>query len=129
MKKNLKNFVFFLDFISYSPITWVLVGEIFSTEAKAISSSLSGSTSWLAAFIVTKFFSNIRDAIGIGETFFLFAVFAIICTIFVWLTVPETKGRSFREIQRLLGSAQDSDNNDQDDNTTVTSVSQNTIIV
>lgn len=51
---------------------------------------------------MTKFFSNVANAIGMGETFFLYAGFAAGCTLFVWFIVPETKGKSFNEIQRLL---------------------------
>lgn len=104
------------------------VGELFSTEAKAIASSLAGSGSWLIAFIVTKFFQNFVDLIGKGPTFFLFAAFAAICGIFVCFAIPETKGRSFEQIQRALTNRTDN-LDDDDDNTTVTSVSQNTIAI
>lgn len=114
--------------LGLGPIPWVLVGELFSTEAKAIASSLCGSESWLVAFIVTNQFSNVAKSIGKGPTFFGFAGFAAICGIFVFLMVPETKGRSFFEIQRALGDRSNSGQNRADDNnTTVTSVSQNTI--
>lgn len=119
--------------LGLGPIPWVLVAEIFTTEAKAIASSMTGSTSWLIAFIVTKFFSNIRDLIGLGQTFFVFAGFAAICTVFVSAMVPETKGKSFNEIQRSLCNGASTDNhnhNDLDDNhTTDTNASENTIAI
>lgn len=116
--------------LGLGPVPWVLVGEIFTTEVKAITSSLSGSTSWLVAFLVTKFFSNIRDLIGIGQTFFIFAVFAAICTVFVLVFIPETKGKSFNEIQRSLQSGISNRSEDVDDNsTTITNASQNTIAI
>lgn len=110
------------------------MAEIFTTEAKAVASSMTGATSWLIAFIVTKFFSNIRDLIGIGQTFWAFAVFAAVCTIFVAGMVPETKGKSFNEIQKSLlnGSSTDNHNNhnEHDDNhTTDTNASENTIAI
>lgn len=109
--------------LGLGPVPWVLCGELFNQEVKAIGSSLTGSTSWLIAFIVTKFFSNVRDLIGISSTFFIFAVFAAICTVFILIVVPETKGKSFNEIQRSLVS----DVSEIDDNqTTVTSAPQNT---
>lgn len=113
--------------LGLGPIPWVLVGELFSTETKAIASSLTGSTSWLIAFIVTKFFSNVSDAIGSGETFFIFAVFAAVCTAFVWFVVPETKGKSFSEIQRSLNveaEAEDANNDSFATNSTL-----NTIVI
>lgn len=113
--------------LGLGPIPWVLVGELFSTEAKAIAGSLSGSGSWLIAFFVTKEFSNLVDLIGRGPTFFVFAVFAAICGLFVFFAIPETKGRSFNEIQRAL--AGEASHEVDDDNTTITSVSQNTFAI
>lgn len=118
--------------LGLGPIPWVLVGEIFVLEVKAIASSLSGSTSWLVAFIVTKFFSNVRDLIGMGTTFFIFAVFAALCTVFILALVPETKGKSFNEIQQSLyrGTGDnEAKDDDADDQTSVTNTSQNTIAI
>lgn len=105
------------------------MGEIFSTEVKAIASSLSGATSWLIAFLVTKYFSNVRDSIGAGPTFFGFAFFAATCTIFVITSIPETKGKSFNEIQRSLHGETNNIDEPDDDNTTITNASQNTIAI
>lgn len=114
--------------LGLGPVTWVMVSELFTTEVKAIASSLTGSTSWFIAFIVTKFFADIRESIGIGPTFFIFAGFACLASIFVGTVVPETKGKSFNEIQRSL-HAGSSRSGVSDNNTTVTSASQNTITI
>lgn len=102
------------------PVPWVLVSEIFSTDAKAIASSLTGSTSWLIAFWVTKFFTNIKNIIGVGQTFFMFAGFAAMCTLFVVSIVPETKGKTFNEIQRSLNGDMNESVVDDNENTTTT---------
>lgn len=88
--------------LGFGPIPWVLIGEIFATEIKGFASSISGSVAWLLAFLVTKSFTNIRDIIGLGQTFWLFASFSLAGTVFVWFLIPETKGKSFTEIQEIL---------------------------
>lgn len=115
--------------LGLGPVPWILVGELFSTDAKAIASSLSGATSWFIAFLVTKFFSNVRDLIGVGQTFLIFAIFAAICTAFVTFVVPETKGKSFNEIQQSLHTGANETVEADDDNTTITTASQNTIAI
>lgn len=113
---------------SFSPIPWVLTGELFTTDAKAISSSLCGAMAAAVSFFLTKEFPVLTERIGTGETFFIFAAFAVNCAVFAWCTVPETKGKSFNDIQRSLGACYDNnDRNDIDDNTMVTSVSQDTL--
>lgn len=119
---------YYLTSVPFFTVPWVLVSEIFATEVKAIASSLSGSTSWLIAFLVTKFFSNVRDTIGAGPTFFAFSIFAALCLLFVRLKVPETQGKSFNEIQRLL-HVETVDETDDDNTTTITNASQNTIAI
>lgn len=92
--------------IAYSlglgPMPWVLIGELFTTEVKGVASSACGTVAWIAAFTVTKTFPNIRDWIGIGETFWMFAVFSAVGSVFIWYAIPETKGKTFAEIQQIL---------------------------
>lgn len=79
-----------------------MVGELFAADIKGVGGSAAGASSWIFAFIVTKTFSNIQTAIGIGPTFWLLSGFSILGTVFVFFVVPETKGKSLSEIQRML---------------------------
>ncbi len=79
-----------------------MVGEIFPADVKGFASSISGAFNWILAFIITKTFTNIRDAIGLGETFWLFSAFSVVGTVFVFFVVPETKGKSLSDIQKML---------------------------
>lgn len=88
--------------LGFGPIPWLMLGELFAPDIKGIASSAAGSLSWILAFVVTKAFSNMEDAIGIGPTFWLLAGFSILGTIFVFFMVPETKGKSLANIQRML---------------------------
>lgn len=92
--------------LGFGPIPWLMVGELFAPDVKGVAGSAAGSFSWLFAFAVTKSFVNVQSAIGTGGTFFLLAGFSLVGTVFVWLVVPETKGKSLAEIQRMLGGGQ-----------------------
>lgn len=80
----------------------VMVGELFAADIKGVGGSLAGSLCWIFAFAVTKTFSDIQNAIGIGPTFWLLSGFSIAGTVFVYFLVPETKGKSLSEIQTML---------------------------
>lgn len=88
--------------IGFGPIPWMLLGELFAPDIKGVAASIAGSFNWILAFIITKTFTNIRDAIGIGETFWLFSAMSVAGTVFVFFAVPETKGKSLSEIQTML---------------------------
>lgn len=88
--------------IGFGPIPWVMIGELFAPDVKGVAASLAGAFNWILAFVITKTFVNIREAIGIGETFWLFAGMSVLGTVFVFFFVPETKGKSLSEIQTML---------------------------
>lgn len=79
-----------------------MIGELFANDIKGIGGSIAGAFCWIFAFGVTKTFSDVQLAIGIGPTFWLLSGFSILGTVFVFFVVPETKGKSLSEIQTML---------------------------
>lgn len=53
-------------------------------------------------FLVRRFFSSIALAIGMGLTFLIFGVCCACGFLFTLFFLPETKGKSFQEIQEML---------------------------
>uniref|UniRef100_A0A182MEP6 Facilitated trehalose transporter Tret1 n=1 Tax=Anopheles culicifacies TaxID=139723 RepID=A0A182MEP6_9DIPT len=88
--------------IGYGPVPWLMVGELFANNVKAFASPLAGVFNWLLAFLVTKVFTNLKDAMGEAGVFWLFSGISLLGTVFVFVMVPETKGKSLSDIQRLL---------------------------
>ena len=88
--------------LGFGPIPWLMVSELYSKDVNAIMSSITGAMNPCLTFIVASSFGSISNAIGIGETFWIFAAFSIVGTVFVYLKVPETKGKSLADIQRML---------------------------
>lgn len=81
----------------------MILGELFAPDVKGLAGSLSGTFNWLLAFLITKTFTNMVSGMGIGPTFWFFSAFSILGTFFVYFVVPETKGKSLSDIQRMLG--------------------------
>ena len=88
--------------LGFGPIPWLMLSEVYSKEVNAIASPMSGALNWSLAFIITATFGSISIGIGIGATFWIFAGLSVLGTIFVFLVIPETKGKSMLEIQRML---------------------------
>ncbi|XP_055693278.1 facilitated trehalose transporter Tret1-like isoform X3 [Lutzomyia longipalpis] len=89
----------------FGPVPWLMMGELFASDVKGFAGPIAGTTNWLLAFVITKTFVNLKDAIGAGETFWLFSGFSIVGLVFVFFLVPETKGKSLTEIQELLNGS------------------------
>lgn len=92
--------------IGFGPVPWVVLSEVFSNDVKAFAGSATGGTNWFLAFVVTNSFGFLSQELGIGQTFWLFAGFTALGFLFVFLIVPETKGKSIQEIQTMLSGGQ-----------------------
>lgn len=58
--------------------------------------------SWVFAFIILKYFEALVELIGMSGLMLTFAINCLVGGIFVVVFVPETKGKSFPEILKLL---------------------------
>lgn len=88
--------------IGYGPLPWVLLSEVYSKEYNAIASPITGCFTWVMAFIVTATFGYIKDAIGMGPTFWMFGGTSLVGLFFSYYVVIETKAKTMAEIQLLL---------------------------
>lgn len=90
--------------LGFGPVPWLILAELFADDVKPLCGSIVGTSSWLLAFCVTKLFPISLKYCGPELTFLIFAVVSLLAVIFVFLFVPETKGKTLNEIQALLGS-------------------------
>lgn len=79
-----------------------MIGELFSSDVKGIAGSLTGTLNWSLAFVVTIAYPALSHSIGISACFLIFTALSIIGTFFTFFLVPETKGKSLKEIQDML---------------------------
>ncbi|XP_018573241.1 facilitated trehalose transporter Tret1-like [Anoplophora glabripennis] len=83
-------------------IPWTLCSELFPNNVKHIAASSVSSVCWITSFLVTKFFNDMNDLMGRAGTFWFFSCACFAAGIFSLIYVPETKGKSFSEIQDML---------------------------
>jgi SP family galactose:H+ symporter-like MFS transporter len=86
---------------SLGPVVWTVINEIFPTRVRGRAVAFATAVNWGAAFLVSEFFLTLLDWLGSSATFWLFALFAVIAFVWIYKKVPETKGRSLEDIQRL----------------------------
>jgi SP family sugar:H+ symporter-like MFS transporter len=84
--------------VSWGPVMWVLLGEMFPNRLRGAALAVSGATNWIANFAVTISFLPLLKALGLGGTYGLYTLGAIASLIFVWIAVRETKGKTLEEM-------------------------------
>ncbi|MCO5608731.1 hypothetical protein L7F22_062946 [Adiantum nelumboides] len=85
--------------VSFGPMGWLLLSEIFPLRTRAWASSFSLLVNFSANAIVTFSFPLLQDAIGTAATFSIFGAIGVLAVLFIILVVPETKGLSLEEIE------------------------------
>lgn len=101
-------FVVFSSF-GFGPIPVMMASELFAPQIKGIAMSGTLLFNRLIAFVVTKCYMDVRDAVGSCWPFWIFSIICAISVVFVAFVVPETKNKTLEQIQIELSRGHDSD--------------------
>ncbi|KAH9642137.1 hypothetical protein HF086_007447 [Spodoptera exigua] len=94
--------------IGFDTLIFIIPSEIFPLNVRSVAMTVLNIFSAFVTFIVVKGYQPMEDWTGLYGIFWLYAVMAFIGAIFTYFIVPETKGKSLREIQiELQGNIYD----------------------
>ena len=83
--------------ITWGPVVWVLLGEIFPNYLRAAALAVAASAQWIANFLVTVTFQSLAN-VGLSLAYGLYTFFALLSFVFVFRAVQETKGKELEEM-------------------------------
>ncbi|OWJ61354.1 sugar porter family MFS transporter [Inquilinus limosus] len=84
--------------VSWGPVVWVLLGEMFSNRIRAYALAVAAAAQWVANFVVSETFPSLASA-GLGLAYGIYAVMALLSLLFVARAVRETRGRELEEME------------------------------
>ncbi len=94
--------------MSMGPIVWVVLSEMFPNAIRSIAMSIAVAAQWASNYIVSQSFPIVVESEANMEGFwngslpyFLFIAFIVLIIIFTVLFIPETKGRSLEQIEKI----------------------------
>lgn len=82
--------------MSWGPVVWVLLGEMFPNRIRAAALGLAAAGQWAANWLITVTFPGLREHLGLAYGFY--GLCAVLSGIFVWKWVMETKGVSLEDM-------------------------------
>jgi sugar porter (SP) family MFS transporter len=85
--------------MSLAPATWVVIAEIFPNHIRSTAMSIAVTALWTACFLLTYTFPMLNAALGAAGTFWIYAAVCLVGLIFLFLQLPETKGKTLEEIE------------------------------
>ena len=96
--------------MSLGPVTWVLLSEIFPNRIRGAAMAKATFALWAGCFTLTYSFPLLNHSLGSSGTFWIYAVICVAGFLFIFRTLPETKGKSLEEIERFfLDNTKDKD--------------------
>lgn len=88
--------------VAMGPVVWVVISEIFPTKVRGRAMSVATVCLWVACFLVSQFFPYMLEKLA-GSVFWVYAAICAASFLFILAVVPETKGKSLEEIEKMWG--------------------------
>jgi SP family sugar:H+ symporter-like MFS transporter len=88
--------------VSWGPVVWVLLGEMFPNRIRAHGLAVSAGGQWVTAFAVTMTFPPLLSTLGLGGVFFIYSVATLFSYITVYKFVRETNGVHLEDMPEAL---------------------------
>ncbi|MED6154963.1 putative polyol transporter 4 [Stylosanthes scabra] len=88
--------------VGLGPVCWVVTSEIFPLRLRAQASSIGFVGNRLCSGVVAMSFLSVARAITVAGTFYLFAAISALAVLFVYMAVPETKGKTLEQIEMIF---------------------------
>lgn len=83
--------------VSWGPVVWVMLGEMFNNVIRATALAVAASAQWMANWLISTTFPALAG-IGLSFAYGLYTVFALLALVFVLKAVKETKGRTLESM-------------------------------
>ncbi len=87
--------------MSWGPICWVLIGEIFPNKIRGKAIAIAVAAQWTANYFISSTYPAMMEFSG-GATYMFYGIMSILSALFVWKMVPETKGKSLEEMEDVI---------------------------
>lgn len=93
--------------MSWGPVTWVLLSEIFPNRIRGRAMAIAVAAQWISNYLVSWTFpmmdknSFLIEKFNHGFAYWIYGFMAILAMLLVWKFVPETKGKTLEEMEKI----------------------------
>lgn len=88
--------------MSLGPVTWVLLSELFPNRVRGVAMATCTFALWTGCTTLTFSFPSLNASLGSSGTFWVYAVICLCGFVFFMRRLPETKGKSLEEIEKMV---------------------------
>ncbi|GBG38533.1 sugar porter family MFS transporter [Mycobacterium montefiorense] len=85
-------------------MAWLTGSEIYPLSVRGAGTSAQAVTLWTTNLFITLTLLTLINAVGVGQTMWLYGLFNVLAWIFVLVKMPDLTGRSLEDIEQKLRS-------------------------
>ena len=85
--------------VSWGPVMWVMLGEMFPTQIRGSALAVAGFAQWGANFAISVSFPPLAAGVGLPITYGFYAASALVSFFFVKAMIKETRGRELEDME------------------------------
>ncbi|XP_046672444.1 facilitated trehalose transporter Tret1-like isoform X2 [Homalodisca vitripennis] len=97
--------------LGFSSLPMSMLGELFPTDVRGLASGLTTSVIFLGSFSSVKLYPIMVMTLGSFPVFTFFTISGLFGTIFIYLFLPETHGKTLEEIEQYFIGTKESSTN------------------
>ncbi|MDR0762977.1 MAG: D-xylose transporter XylE [Bacteroidales bacterium] len=86
--------------MSWGPICWVLISEIFPNTIRGKAVAIAVAAQWIFNYIVSSTFPPLYDFSPM-VAYGIYGTICLLAALFVWRLVPETKGKTLEDMNKV----------------------------
>ncbi|NCC72531.1 MAG: D-xylose transporter XylE [Sphingobacteriia bacterium] len=93
--------------VSWGPVVWVLLSEIFPNQIRGRAMAVAVAAQWISNYIISSTFPILDKSTWLTERFnhgfsyWIYGLMGLLAAWFMWKFVPETKGKSLEELEKV----------------------------
>ena len=85
--------------VSWGPIMWVMLGEMFPNQIRGSALAVCGFAQWFSNYLIAQSFPVMATGLGLAVSYSFYAVAAVISFFLVQKFIHETKGKELEEME------------------------------
>jgi len=112
-----------VSMLGFLQLPWMMNGELFPLAIRGVMGGIVASLAHLLIFVSVKTYPDLMHALGTDGTLWLFGAAALLGALYCYIFLPETKGKTLREIE-LAFSSKERSSNEENTRTRYTATSE-----
>lgn len=93
---------FFLSTLGFLTMPFAMAAEVFPSKVRGVATGLTTCIAYICNFVIVKIYPSMMKGMGNYKLFLFFGSVSLLGTVFVALCLPETKGKTLKEIEEYF---------------------------